>query len=195
MLRGKVALVTGATSGLGLAIAKSMAKHGAHVAINGFGDVDKALHEIEASKGYQNAQIHYESADMRKVPEIEGMIRNIETKFSSPEVENGGDGIDILVNCAGIQHVSPIEDFPIEKWNGVIAINLTSAYHTTRLTLPYMKTKNWGRIINIASTHGLVGSAMKSAYVASKHGMVGLVSHCTIIIIIIIILSSCFLLD
>ncbi len=150
MLSGKTALVTGSTSGIGLGIARSLAQEGANIVFNGFGDAQ----QIE--KLY--------NADMSKPAEIEAMMKFAQDKFG---------GVDVLVNNAGIQHVANIEDFPIEKWDAVIAINLTSAFHTSRLALPGMKQKNWGRIINLASVHGLVGSAQKSAYVAAKHGLVG----------------------
>jgi 3-hydroxybutyrate dehydrogenase len=163
-LKGKTALVTGSTSGIGLGIAKTLANQGANIIFNGFGD----LKEIEAlqkavAKEY-GVQTFYHNADMSKAAEIEAMIQ-----FASDKL----GGVDILVNNAGIQHVANIEDFPVEKWDAIIAINLTSAFHTTRLVLPSMKAKNWGRIINIASVHGLVGSTQKSAYVAAKHGIVG----------------------
>jgi 3-hydroxybutyrate dehydrogenase len=164
MLSGKTALVTGSTSGIGLGIARTLAQQGANIVFNGFGDaqqIEKLYREVGQEFGVQTA---YHNADMSRPAEIEAMMKFAEEKFG---------GVDILVNNAGIQHVSNIEDFPIEKWDAIIAINLTSAFHTTRLALPGMKAKNWGRIINLASVHGLVGSAQKSAYVASKHGLVG----------------------
>ncbi len=164
MLSGKTALVTGSTSGIGLGIARSLAQQGANILFNGFGDaqqIDKLHTDIGKEFGVQTA---YNNADMSKPAEIEAMMAFAADKFG---------GIDILVNNAGIQHVANIEDFPVEKWDAIIAINLTSAFHTTRLALPGMKQKNWGRIINLASVHGLVGSAQKSAYVAAKHGLVG----------------------
>ena len=160
-LNGKTALVTGSTSGIGLGIAKALAQAGARMVVNGFGDVDQARADIEA----MGVDTLYHAADMRQSAEIEDMIKMV--------AETWGP-IDIVVNNAGIQHVSPIEQFPVDKWNDVIAINLTSAFHTTRLTLPSMRQHNWGRILNIASVHGLVASADKSAYVAAKHGLVGL---------------------
>lgn len=163
-LQGKTALVTGSTSGIGLGIARALAQQGAHIVLNGFGDAAeiKALQTaIEKDFGVKTI---YNAADMSKSEEITAMMQVASEKF--------GD-VDILVNNAGIQHVANIEDFPVEKWDAIIAINLTSAFHTTRLALPAMKQKNWGRIINIASAHGLVGSAQKSAYVAAKHGIVG----------------------
>jgi 3-hydroxybutyrate dehydrogenase len=163
MLKGKTALVTGSTSGIGLGIAQALAAQGANIIANGFGDVEAAKREIaQAGAGIK---VGYHGADMSKSAEIEDMMRYAETEFG---------GADILVNNAGIQHVANIEDFPPERWDAIIAINLTSAFHTTRLALPGMKQKNWGRIINVASTHGLVASAQKSAYVAAKHGIVGL---------------------
>jgi 3-hydroxybutyrate dehydrogenase len=160
MLNGKTALVTGSTSGIGLGIARALAAQGANILMNGFGDIDGPRRELEAL----GAKVGYHGADMSKPAEIEAMMRQAQSDFG---------GVDILVNNAGIQHVAPIESFPPEKWDAIIAINLTSAFHTTRLALPGMRAKNWGRIINVASTHGLVASAQKSAYVASKHGIVG----------------------
>ncbi|ULX53739.1 3-hydroxybutyrate dehydrogenase [Cupriavidus taiwanensis] len=162
MLNGKTALVTGSTSGIGLGIAKALAAQGAHIIVNGFGDADAAKHEI--AQAGQGIRVGYHGADMSQAAEIEDMMRYAQADFG---------GADILVNNAGIQHVAAIEDFPPERWDAIIAINLTSAFHTTRLALPGMKQKNWGRIINVASTHGLVASAQKSAYVAAKHGIVG----------------------
>ncbi|CAG2155490.1 D-beta-hydroxybutyrate dehydrogenase [Cupriavidus yeoncheonensis] len=163
MLKGKTALVTGSTSGIGLGIAQALAAQGANIIANGFGDVEDAKREIaQAGAGIK---VGYHGADMSKSAEIEDMMRYAESEFG---------GADILVNNAGIQFVANIEDFPPDRWDAIIAINLTSAFHTTRLALPGMKQKNWGRIINVASTHGLVASAQKSAYVAAKHGIVGL---------------------
>jgi 3-hydroxybutyrate dehydrogenase len=163
-LKGKTALVTGSTSGIGLGIAKTLAAQGAHIVFNGFGDA-KEIGALQASIAQEYSVLTaYHNADMSKPAEIEAMMRFAAEKF---------DGVDILVNNAGIQHVANIENFPVEKWDAIIAINLSSAFHTTRLALPSMKVKNWGRIINIASVHGLVGSAQKSAYVAAKHGIVG----------------------
>lgn len=160
MLRGRTAVVTGSTSGIGLAIAKSLAKEGANILINGLRDDSSVVEELRAF----DVDVAFHRADMSKPEEIEAMINFAKERF--------GD-IDILVNNAGIQHVSAVEDFSVEKWNAIIAINLSSAFHTTRLVLPRMKEKNWGRIINLASVHGLVGSANKSAYVAAKHGLIG----------------------
>ena len=164
MLSGKTALVTGSTSGIGLGIARSLAEQGANIVFNGFGDaqqIEKLYNDVGAEFGVQTA---YHNADMSKPAEIEAMMKFATDKFGS---------VDILVNNAGIQHVAPVDEFPPEKWDAILAINLTSAFHTTRLALPGMKQKNWGRIINLASVHGLVGSAGKSAYVAAKHGLVG----------------------
>jgi 3-hydroxybutyrate dehydrogenase len=165
MLSGKTALVTGSTSGIGLGIARSLAQQGANILFNGFGDAGQ-IEKLYSDVGQEfEVQTAYHNADMSKGTEIAAMMQFAEDKFG---------GVDILVNNAGIQHVANIEDFPVDKWDAIIAINLTSAFHTSRLALPGMKKKNWGRIINLASVHGLVGSAQKSAYVAAKHGMVGL---------------------
>lgn len=161
MLKNKTALVTGSTSGIGLGIAKALARQGANIVLNGFGDVEAAKAEV-AGLG---VQVLYHGADMSKPAEIEDMMTSAAKAFGR---------VDVLVNNAGIQHVSNIEDFPAERWDAIIAINLSSAFHTTRLALPAMKAANWGRIINVASVHGLVASAQKSAYVAAKHGIVGL---------------------
>lgn len=163
-LRGKTALVTGSTSGIGLGIARCLAAQGANIVFNGFGDpaeIEKVQAAVRAEFGVQTA---YHNADMSKPAEIEAMMAFAAQQFG---------GVDVLVNNAGIQHVANIDEFPVEKWDAIIAINLTSAFHTTRLAVPGMKRKNWGRIINIASAHGLVASAQKSAYVAAKHGIVG----------------------
>ncbi|WP_019141331.1 3-hydroxybutyrate dehydrogenase [Noviherbaspirillum massiliense] len=164
-LKGKTALVTGSTSGIGLGMAKAFAAQGSNLIFNGFGDA-REIEALQTSvKQEYGVQVAYHNADMSKPSEIEAMMRFAEEKFG---------GVDILVNNAGIQYVANVEDFPVEKWDAIIAINLSSAFHTTRLALPSMKRKNWGRIINIASAHGLVGSVQKSAYVAAKHGIVGL---------------------
>jgi len=161
MLKGKTALVTGSTSGIGLAIAKALAQQGAHIVLNGFGDAEAPKTQIEAL----GVRAEYHGADMSKPDQIEDMMKFAASKFGR---------VDILVNNAGIQHVAKVEDFPTERWDAIIAINLTSAFHTTRLAIPAMREANWGRVINIASAHGLVASAQKSAYVATKHGIVGL---------------------
>ena len=160
MLKGKTALVTGSTSGIGLGIAKALAQQGANIVLNGFGDAEGPRADIAAL----GVKAQYHGADMSKPAEIEAMM-----KFAAPTFGR----VDILVNNAGIQHVANVESFPPERWDAIIAINLTSAFHTTRLAVPAMREANWGRIINIASAHGLVASAQKSAYVAAKHGIVG----------------------
>jgi len=165
MLAEKSALITGSTSGIGLAIARALAGAGCNITLNGFGNAD----EIESLRcGIEEEYsvcAQYSAADMTKPAEIKIMVENALATFG---------GVDILVNNAGIQHVAPIDEFPIEKWDAIIAIDLSSAFHTTRAVLPAMKAKHWGRIINIASAHGLVASPFKSAYVAAKHGVVGL---------------------
>lgn len=163
-LRGKTALVTGSTSGIGLGIARSLAAEGANIVLNGFGDPNEIAKLQEALASEFGVLAGYHGADMSKAAEIEAMMNYAASTFG---------GVDILVNNAGIQHVANVEDFPAERWDAIIAINLTSAFHTTRLALPQMKARNWGRIINLASVHGLVASAGKSAYVAAKHGLVG----------------------
>lgn len=165
MLKGKTALVTGSTSGIGLGIARTFAGQGANIVFNGFGDIKEIEAMQAAVRDEFGVQTAYHNADMSKSAEIEAMMNFAAERFNA---------VDVLVNNAGIQHVANIEDFPVEKWDAIIAINLSSAFHTTRLALPSMKARNWGRIINIASVHGLVGSAQKSAYVAAKHGIVGL---------------------
>jgi 3-hydroxybutyrate dehydrogenase len=165
MLKGKTALVTGSTSGIGLAVARALAAEGANVTINGFGD--KAAIEKERSgieKEYAVKAL-YSPADMTKPAEIAEMVRTTTQTFGS---------LDVLVNNAGIQHVAPIEEFPVEKWDQIIAINLSSAFHTIRAALPGMKARKWGRIINTASAHSLVASPFKVAYVSAKHGLAGL---------------------
>src|SRR5689334_3395789 len=157
-LQDKVALVTGSTSGIGLAIARALAAEGAKLMINGFGDpanIERECKELGAL---------HDGADMSKPQDIEAMMKRCAEELGGP---------DILVNNAGIQHVSPVEDFPPEKWDAIIAINLSSAFHTTRLAIPGMKAKKWGRVINTASAHSLVASPNKSAYVAAKHGIAG----------------------
>ena len=161
MLNGKTALVTGSTSGIGLGLAHALAKAGATVMLNGFGDVAGA----KAAVGQHGGRVSYHGADMSKPAEIEAMVRACVAEFGA---------VDILVNNAGIQHVARVEDFPVERWDAVIAINLSSAFHAMRLALPGMQQRRWGRVLNIASVHGLVASAAKSAYVAAKHGLVGL---------------------
>ena len=161
MLEGKTALVTGSTSGIGLGIAKCLAAQGANLVLNGFGDAAGPQAEVAAL----GVKVGYHGADMSKPAEIEAMMAYAAAEFG---------GVDVLVNNAGIQFVANVEDFPVDRWDAIIAINLSSAFHTTRLALPAMKARNWGRVINVASAHGLVASAAKSAYVAAKHGIVGL---------------------
>ncbi|MDP9291221.1 MAG: 3-hydroxybutyrate dehydrogenase [Verrucomicrobiota bacterium] len=165
MLKDKTALVTGSTSGIGLGAARALAGQGANIVLNGFGEagaIEALRNETAAEFG---VRVEHHAADMSKPGEIAEMIRFAEETMG---------GVDVLVNNAGIQHVANVEDFPPEKWDAIIAINLSSSFHTIRLALPGMKKKNWGRIINIASAHGLVASPQKSAYVAAKHGIIGL---------------------
>jgi 3-hydroxybutyrate dehydrogenase len=164
MLTNKTALVTGSTSGIGLAIARIFAANGANVVINGFGEADAIEKERSGIESEFGVTCHHSGADMTKPDEIAAMMADAEKAFG---------GVDILVNNAGIQHVSPVEDFPVGKWDAIIAINLSSAFHTTRAAVPGMKKKGWGRIINTASAHALVASPFKSAYVAAKHGIAG----------------------
>jgi len=165
MLKGKVAIVTGSTSGIGLGIAEAFAGAGASVVLNGFGDAA----EIEATRSgvasRHGVKVTYSGADMSKPAAIAGMVADA--------IRDHGK-VDILVNNAGIQFVAPIDEFPEAKWDAILAINLSSAFHATKAVLPGMKQRKWGRIINVASAHGLVASAFKSAYVAAKHGIVGL---------------------
>jgi 3-hydroxybutyrate dehydrogenase len=159
ILQGKVALVTGSTSGIGLAIARALAGEGARLMLNGFGpaeDIERLMGELGA--------IH-DGADLSRPADVEAMMRRCEDELGAP---------DILVNNAGIQHVSPVEDFPTDKWDAILAVNLSAAFHTIRLALPAMKKAGWGRIVNTASAHSLVASPNKSAYVAAKHGIAGL---------------------
>ncbi|MBX9754489.1 MAG: 3-hydroxybutyrate dehydrogenase [Pseudomonadaceae bacterium] len=160
-LQGKTALVTGSTSGIGLGIALSLAKAGANLILNGFGDASAALVEVAKYGG----KVGHHPADVADPAQIADMISYGRREFG---------GIDILVNNAGIQHVAPIEEFPVERWDSIIAINLSAVFHASRLVLPGMRARGWGRIINIASVHGLVGSVNKAAYVAAKHGVIGL---------------------
>jgi len=164
MLKGKTALITGSTSGIGLGIARALANEGANIVINGFG-APAAIKRVESELQTLGVRTIYHGADMSKPDAIEQMIHAAESEFGR---------VDVLVNNAGIQHVAPIESFPVDRWDAIIAINLSSAFHTTRLVMPKMRQANWGRIINVASVHGLVASADKSAYVAAKHGIVGL---------------------
>jgi 3-hydroxybutyrate dehydrogenase len=165
MLSGKSAIVTGSTSGIGLGIARGLAAQGANVMLNGFGDAGEIEHIRAELAAEHNVKVVYNGADMSNGASIAEMMQAAEQEFG---------GVDILVNNAGIQFVAPIEEFPVEKWDAIIAINLSSAFHTTRLAIPHMKAKKWGRIVNIASAHALVASPFKSAYVAAKHGIAGL---------------------
>jgi len=164
MLHGKTALITGSTSGIGLGVARALAEAGANIILNGFGD-KAAIERQRAALEELGVTARYAPADMTRPDEIAAMAEQAIAEFGA---------VDILVNNAGIQHVSPIEDFPPERWDMIIAINLSSVFHTTRSLLPAMRTRGWGRIINIASAHGLVASKFKSAYVTAKHGVLGL---------------------
>jgi len=163
-LTGKTALVTGSTSGIGLAYAKALAGAGANLVINGFGDPAAIETERQGLEAASGGKAIYSGHDLTKVDEIEAMMTLAGDTFG---------GVDILINNAGVQHVAPVEDFPVDKWNLIIALNLTAAFHTTRLAVPHMKAKKWGRIIQTASAHSLVASPFKSAYVTAKHGLAG----------------------
>ena len=165
ILSGKTALITGSTSGIGLAYAKALAGEGANVVINGFGDPDAIEKERLALEAASGAKALYSGHDLTKTDEIEAMMAEAAAAFG---------GVDILINNAGMQHVAPIEEFPLDKWNLIIALNLNSAFHTSRLVIPYMKQRKWGRIIQTASAHSLTASPFKSAYVTAKHGLAGL---------------------
>jgi 3-hydroxybutyrate dehydrogenase len=165
MLKGKNAIVTGSTSGIGLAIARALARDGANVTINGFGDAKAIEAERAGLEKEFGIKALYSPADMSKPAEIAAMVKTAESALGS---------VDVLVNNAGIQHVANIEDFPPEKWDAIVAINLSSAFHAIRAAVPGMKARRWGRIVNTASAHGLVASGQKVAYVAAKHGLVGL---------------------
>jgi 3-hydroxybutyrate dehydrogenase len=165
MLKGKIALITGSTSGIGLGIARALAARGCGIMMNGLGDgaaIERLRDGMAAEYG---VTVAYNGADMTRPAEIAALVADTVTRLG---------GLDILVNNAGIQHTAPVEDFPPEKWDTIIAINLSSSFHTIHHALPHMKGKGWGRIINIASVHGLVASANKAAYVTAKHGLVGL---------------------
>ncbi len=165
MLRGHIAVVTGSTSGIGLGIARALAGDGCNIMMNGFGDPAEIE---ELRRGIENefkVKALFNGADLSKAEQCADLIKDADKRFGK---------VDVLVNNAGIQHVSPIESFPIDRWDAIIAINLSSSFHTIRAALPGMKSAGWGRIINIASAHGLVASANKSAYVAAKHGIMGL---------------------
>ena len=165
MLNGKSAVVTGSNSGIGLGIARALAAQGCNVMLNGFGNTSEIKAMREQLEQEFDIKVLYSGADMSRPPEIQTMMS---------EAEHQMGGVDILVNNAGIQHVAPVDEFPLDKWDQIIAINLSSNFHTIRAALPGMKQRGWGRIINIASAHGLVASPFKSAYVAAKHGVLGL---------------------
>ena len=163
-LEGRVAVVTGSTSGIGLGIATALAERGAMIVLNGFGDVAAIEAQCYALASEHNVSVRYDAADMSDGAAIADMVERTERAFGP---------VDLLVNNAGIQHVAPIETFPVEKWDAIIAINLTAVFHATRAVLPEMRARRWGRIVNIASAHGLIGSPFKGAYVAAKHGVLG----------------------
>lgn len=163
-LSGKTALITGSTSGIGLAYAKALAGEGANIVINGFGDPDAIEKERTALEALSGARALYSGHDLTRPDQIEAMMQEAADAFG---------GVDILINNAGMQHVAPVEDFPVEKWDLIIALNLTSAFHTSRLAIPHMKAQKWGRIIQTASAHSLTASPFKSAYVTAKHGLAG----------------------
>ena len=163
-LEGKTALVTGSTSGIGLAYARALAAQGANLVINGFGEADAIEKERVALEQASGAKALYSGHDLTRVDQIEAMMAEAAKAFG---------GVDILVNNAGVQHVAPVEEFPVAKWDLIIALNLTAAFHTTRLAVPHMKARKWGRIIQTASAHSLVASPFKSAYVTAKHGLAG----------------------
>ena len=165
MLTGKTAIVTGSTSGIGQGIARALAAKGANLVINGFGDSEQIERDCADLRESFGVEVIYHGADLTRAEEIEALIGAARERFG---------GVDILVNNAGVQHVAPIDEFPPEKWDLIIALNLSAAFHTTRLCLPLMRAAGWGRIINLASAHALVASPFKSAYVAAKHGIAGL---------------------
>lgn len=161
----KTALITGSTSGIGQGIARALAKEGCNIIINGFGDADQIEKDRSDLESEYGIKALYHDADLTKPESIEDLMKTAADTFG---------GVDILVNNAGVQHVAPIDEFPVDKWDFIIALNLTAAFHTIRLAMPSMKEKSWGRVINIASAHALVASPFKSAYVAAKHGIAGL---------------------
>lgn len=164
-LKGKSAIVTGSTSGIGLAYAKALAAEGANVLINGFGDADAIEKERAALEATSGGKALYDAADMTKPEAIAAMVARADAEFGA---------VDIVISNAGIQHVAPIDEFPIEKWDAILAINLSSTFHLMRAAIPGMKARKWGRIISTASAHSLVASPNKAAYVAAKHGLAGL---------------------
>jgi 3-hydroxybutyrate dehydrogenase len=164
MLKGKTALVTGSTSGIGLGIATRLAAEGANIVLNGFGERAEIERLSAQLKAKHHVEVVYDAADMTKPAAIAAMLQDAVARFGA---------VDVLVNNAGIQHVAPVDEFPLEKWDAIIAINLSSSFHTVRAALPAMKARRWGRIVNIASAHALVASPFKSAYVAAKHGIAG----------------------
>src|SRR3546814_8845104 len=165
MLKGKTALITGSTSGIGLGYAKALAAEGANIVINGFGDADAIEAERAGLESISGARAIYSDADLTKVDAIEAMMTKAGERFG---------GVDILINNAGMQHVAPVEEFPVARWDLIIALNLHAAFHTTRLALPHMKQQHWGRIIQTPSDHSLTPSHFKTAYVPAKHGILGL---------------------
>jgi 3-hydroxybutyrate dehydrogenase len=165
MLKGRVAIVTGSTTGIGQGIANSLAAAGCAVMLNGFGDPGEIEKQRTAMCKQYGVQVLYNAADLSKFEACEELVRDTEKRLGR---------VDILVNNAGIQHVAPVEEFPVERWDAVIAVNLSSAFHTIRVALPGMKARKWGRIINISSAHGIIASVNKAAYVAAKHGIIGL---------------------
>ena len=165
MLKGRSAIVTGSTSGIGLGIARALAGQGVNVMLNGFGDPTEIKNLRMRLELEHSVKVVHSGADMQSPAQIQTMVAEAEQIFG---------GVDILVNNAGIQHVAPVDEFPTEKWDAILAINLSSAFHAIRVALPGMKRRGWGRIVNIASAHGLVASPFKSAYIAAKHGLVGL---------------------
>ena len=165
MFKGKTALITGSTSGIGLGIAREFAARGAHIVLNGFGEAAQIAQLRREIAERHDVHVAYDGADMGRVDAIESMMARVTAEFGA---------VDLLVNNAGIQHVAPVDEFPPDKWNTILAINLSAAFHTTRLALPAMKKRGFGRIVNVASAHALVASPFKSAYVAAKHGIAGL---------------------
>jgi 3-hydroxybutyrate dehydrogenase len=169
--QNRAVIITGSTSGIGLGIAKAFAREGANITLNGFGEAAAIEATRAAIAAEFGVKVRYSPADMSKPAEITAMVAEAAAAFGA---------CDILVNNAGIQHVAPVDEFPPEKWDAIVAINLSSVFHATRAALPHMKSAKWGRIINIASAHGLVASPFKSAYVAAKHGVVGFTKSCAL---------------